>query len=60
MHFDEGLLPSSVPGLPQDRDYSGCPCRSWNGIVEYRCEAGPRLVPDVPITVFQHGWVDSD
>ena len=26
-------------GRPEDRDYSGCPCRSWNGIVEYRCEA---------------------
>ncbi|CAL1145403.1 unnamed protein product [Cladocopium goreaui] len=24
--------------IPLDRDYSGCPCRSWNGIVEYRCE----------------------
>ena len=34
--------PSSVKSQPQasqDRDYSGCPCRSWNGIVEYRCEA---------------------
>lgn len=24
--------------IPPDRDYSGCPCRSWNGIIEYRCE----------------------
>ena len=30
--------PVSFKTNPKDRDYSGCPCRSWNGIVEYRCE----------------------
>ena len=36
---------------PQDRDYSGCPCRSWNGIVEYRCEAW-----GVPCETMEKGW----
>eukprot|EP00913_Durusdinium_trenchii_P000153 g137.t1 len=32
------IIYSSTAWLSKDRDYSGCPCRSWNGIVEYRCE----------------------
>ena len=41
-HGEPSLSAKSRPRASQDRDYSGCPCRSWNGIVEYRCEAWGR------------------
>lgn len=36
-----------VRSCSEDRDYSGCPCRSWNGIVEYRCEATGSLLRSI-------------